>query len=169
MEVAGGVEGVKSGGVEVEVPDQSFLTRVVVGVESEEEEGEVCGGEGVLVEARAAAEAAKENLDANQPDSHAAFLKRDREAQRTLLSFINPDSGEGVCVCACVRVCVCARVCVVKCVCMCMCTCEVGMILIPPSFPPLPLVKSIVSFVSRFSSALPPSPLSSLPPGPQAG
>lgn len=99
--VAGGGESEEGAGGEA--PDQSFLTRVVVGVEEEEEVGEgvgegvVCAAEEgeVLAEVREAAEAVKENLDANQPDGKFVYLKRRGNDSRTMLNIVNPDSGEG--------------------------------------------------------------------------
>ena len=79
-----------------EISDQSHLTKVVVGVE---EDGEGVGmletPEEILMEVQEAAEAAKENLDANFPGGvTTCFLNRGPEG-KTMLNILNPHDNEG--------------------------------------------------------------------------
>lgn len=87
-----GLSGAFGGG---EIEDQSHLTKVFVGVEGEGEEGGFDSElpDDVLMEAQAAAEAVKENLDANRPSVKFCFYNRDEEG-KTMLNILNPDSGE---------------------------------------------------------------------------
>ncbi len=69
-----------------EIKDQSHLTRVEVGVAS------VGGGEELLEEVLETAEAVKENLDVNYPESKFVFVNRDDEGH-TMLNLLDPESS----------------------------------------------------------------------------
>ena len=49
------------------------------------------------VQVEEAAEAMKENLDANRPHVKFSFLNQD-DSGKTMLNILNPDTGTGMCV-----------------------------------------------------------------------
>ena len=93
-----------------EIKDQSHLTKVVVGVESEGVTGVECEGVGgveeevaeeILEQAMDVAEAVKENLDVSHPGSKFCFLNRNKEG-KTMLNILDPESSNGMSLLLCV-------------------------------------------------------------------
>lgn len=84
-----------------EIKDQSHLTKVVVGVESEDMEPVSSvkdveeADEELLEQVLDAADTVKENLDISCPGSKFCFVNRDEEG-KTMLNILDPETSTGM-------------------------------------------------------------------------